>query len=226
MLLTCRKCGKDLDAEEHFYPRKGTKTGYQYECKTCRREINKKYKGRPKGAKDKKPRKPRGTSWNHKEAHRKRIVTEGGTKIVENKPVADTVRTFNFALRLIIDQQLLLFYGKDIQTATGHVRMREVLDDLSFEIRNAITRATERMRVVQKLDEDTKENGNGDLVKEQRAKALLALQLQEDATLAEIKQAYKRLAIKVHPDHGGDEREMCRLNEALRVLTEENHAQK
>lgn len=229
MLLICKKCGKELDAEEHFYPRKGTKTGYQYECKTCRKKINEKYKKtksaeRPTRGKDKKDRKPRGTSWNHKEAHRKRIIREGGTKISAGESIADTSRTFNFALRLIIDQQMLLFFGRNIQTATGQVRMREVLDDLSFEVRDAISRASIRMRTVHKVDIANRQTGNGDIRLQKRRVALLALNLRESATLEEVKRAYKTLAMKAHPDHGGDARLMCRLNEALRVLTEEVNA--
>lgn len=40
----------------------------------------------------------------------------------------------------------------------------------------------------------------------------------EDASLGDIERLYKRLAVKRHPDRGGDEEEMKSLNEAYGVL--------
>src|SRR3954464_10894656 len=40
----------------------------------------------------------------------------------------------------------------------------------------------------------------------------------EDASPGEIERLYKRLAVRHHPDRGGDEEEMKSLNEAYRVL--------
>ncbi len=40
----------------------------------------------------------------------------------------------------------------------------------------------------------------------------------DDAAQDEIERLYKRLAVRLHPDRGGDEEEMKRLNEAYRVL--------
>jgi hypothetical protein len=40
----------------------------------------------------------------------------------------------------------------------------------------------------------------------------------EDASQSEIERLYKRLAVRHHPDRGGDEEEMKSLNEAYRVL--------
>ncbi|HEV2706908.1 MAG TPA: DnaJ domain-containing protein [Pyrinomonadaceae bacterium] len=39
-----------------------------------------------------------------------------------------------------------------------------------------------------------------------------------DATREEIERLYKRLAVRLHPDRGGDEEQMKSLNEAYRVL--------
>lgn len=41
---------------------------------------------------------------------------------------------------------------------------------------------------------------------------------EEDASQQEIERLYKRLAVKHHPDRGGDEEEMKNLNEAYRTL--------
>ena len=40
----------------------------------------------------------------------------------------------------------------------------------------------------------------------------------EDASPEEIERLYKKLAVRLHPDRGGDEEEMKSLNEAYRVL--------
>jgi curved DNA-binding protein CbpA len=43
----------------------------------------------------------------------------------------------------------------------------------------------------------------------------------EDAPLSDIERLYKRLAVRHHPDRGGDEEEMKSLNEAYGVLRDE-----
>jgi curved DNA-binding protein CbpA len=47
---------------------------------------------------------------------------------------------------------------------------------------------------------------------------LKRLHLLPDAPPELIKAAYKTLAMKFHPDHGGDTRRMQELNEALQLL--------
>ena len=47
------------------------------------------------------------------------------------------------------------------------------------------------------------------------------LGVDEDATRGEIERLYKRLAVRHHPDRGGDEEEMKALNEAYTVLRDE-----
>ncbi|MDT4967053.1 MAG: molecular chaperone DnaJ [Acidobacteriota bacterium] len=44
----------------------------------------------------------------------------------------------------------------------------------------------------------------------------------EDASQSDIDRLYKRLAVHLHPDRGGDEDEMKSLNEAYAVLRDEN----
>lgn len=230
MELFCRKCEQWLDADEHFYPRKGTKTGYQYECKACRKEINKKYKkpkkrGRPKGAPDKKPRCPRGMAKD-KEGHRKKLIEEAAQRIPLGEAIAETPRTFNFTLRLIIEQQLYAFYGKGIKTPAGRVKMQKVLDDTMFEVRDALTRATHRIKAI-----ENSEAKDGDMMRDvlavqrERREALQVLHLPEGASLEEIKASYRKLAQIAHPDHGGDHDQMSRLNSALSILTEGSNGQ-
>ncbi len=52
----------------------------------------------------------------------------------------------------------------------------------------------------------------------ERARALRALGLAEDADEATIKRRYRRLAFACHPDRGGDHEELVRLNAAMEAL--------
>jgi curved DNA-binding protein CbpA len=51
-----------------------------------------------------------------------------------------------------------------------------------------------------------------------RAEALSALGLKEGATRTDITREYKRLMLKVHPDHGGSEYLAAKLNQARELL--------
>ncbi len=51
-----------------------------------------------------------------------------------------------------------------------------------------------------------------------RAEARAVLGVGEDAGAEEVNEAWKRLMVKVHPDHGGTDALAARVNEARRVL--------
>jgi len=51
-----------------------------------------------------------------------------------------------------------------------------------------------------------------------RGLALTILGLTADASTADVKKAYKALAMKNHPDRGGDERAFMRINSAFSYL--------
>lgn len=53
---------------------------------------------------------------------------------------------------------------------------------------------------------------------DRREQALATLGLADPVTDAEIKAAYRRLAMRHHPDRGGDKAALQRLNEAVKVL--------
>ncbi len=57
------------------------------------------------------------------------------------------------------------------------------------------------------------------LRQDRRAEALAVLELSDPVDDREIKAAYRRLAMRHHPDRGGDTAALQRLNEALTVLT-------
>lgn len=51
-----------------------------------------------------------------------------------------------------------------------------------------------------------------------RAEAFSVLGLKEGANGKEVMRAYKRLMLKVHPDHGGSEYLAAKLNQARELL--------
>ncbi len=53
---------------------------------------------------------------------------------------------------------------------------------------------------------------------DQRSQALEVLELEGDPSDVVIKKAWRRLAMKHHPDRGGDEARIKRLNEAVSIL--------
>lgn len=52
----------------------------------------------------------------------------------------------------------------------------------------------------------------------EREQALQVLSLHEPVTLAEVKQRYRRLAMALHPDRGGDTEQLQEINWAMAVL--------
>lgn len=54
---------------------------------------------------------------------------------------------------------------------------------------------------------------------DRRLKALATLGLEEDADKEQIRAAYRRLAMRHHPDRGGDTATLQQINEAYRLLT-------
>lgn len=236
MKLRCNKCERDLEAEEHFTPRKDVARGYQYTCIECRSKTEnkrrqskkpsgpqdppKRKRGRPKGATDKRVRKPR----NYKEVRRGKMMQDAGAKIAAGELIAESPRTLGFVLRLIVEQQLHLFYGSQINGAPLKPRMNSIISDADFEIKEALSRVGVRMRPVLRSAQMSPAETNTLVRMQRRAEALALLQLEEGATAEEIKKAHKQLARTAHPDAGGSTEQMQELNAALSVLLEETHA--
>jgi len=227
MELKCKKCGKKYEADEGFFRRKESKTGYQHECKKCRAEIKREAAQRKRAQGEK----PKESMNNHKKERKKKerdIKTErrrkmlqaAGEKIAEGVLIAETPRSMTFTLALIVEQQLRMFYGRGVTSGFGQNRVNVILDTTLFEIKEALGRAGVRMKSVPRVDsvpQDLKvmfEQPN----KEAAARRLLGVP--EHASQEEIKRAYRQKATLVHPDHNGSVEGMQRLNEAYALLTE------
>jgi len=221
MKLKCRVCKRELDAEKDFYPRKGSKTGYQYECKQCRKEINSAAKQRKKERKEEQKEQTKRSAWNHREVHRKKLLTTSGERIIAGEVIAETPRSLSFNLSLIIEQQLKLFYGRQIRSATASLRMHKIVEDALFEVKQAFSRVGVRMKPVidsekVTIDLDVSLQSLG-----AKAAACRLLGVEPNATPDEIKKAYREKAKEAHPDHNGTTEEMQKINEAYALLVED-----
>lgn len=227
MLLLCHRCGEEKEAETHFHPRRDNARGFQYECIACRREINKKYsRHKPKEAKEKIEEKIRDRKMDREERTRRNYTKERhdklfqqmSQKLLAGEVFGETSRTFHFAIKLILEQQLDLFYSRTISSPIGVGRKRKVINDTLFEIQGVLSKTVERMKLVEKHEPKTPyENWlpGGQI---ERVKALATLGLPSSATEAEMKQRYKELAMSAHPDRGGSEELMAEINAAWAVL--------
>lgn len=231
MELTCKKCGNTYDADEGFYKREESKTGYQHECKTCRAEIKREAARR----KREKGEKPKENTNNHKKERKKRerdIKTErrgkmlqaAGAKIAEGILIAESPRSMTFTLTLIVEQQLRMFYGRGVTSGFGQNRVNTILDTALFEVKEALGRAGARMKTVPRADSVPQDLKSMFEQPDKEAEARRLLGVPECASQEEIKRAYRQKATQAHPDHNGSVEGMQRLNEAYAMLMEDANA--
>lgn len=227
--LLCRKCGKRMDAKDNFSQRKGSKTGYQYECKACRNEIKKKRRGERreevrKSISEERPgesRKRAGSKAGGREPHRKELLKNAGAKIAEGVMISDTARKLTFDMSLIFEQQLRLFCGAQVTSAISRPRAYKIVDDALFEVKEALRRLNSRMRTLAKSEMSNVRLGVSLESLREQADARALLGVDACSTKEEIKKAYKNLASESHPDHNGHKDEMQRINKAFSLLMEE-----
>lgn len=226
MLIKCRKCGAELEAEKYFTRRTDTKRGYQYECRTCRAALQRKRRVKHERKEAAKPREPPlKVRRDQKTPHRKKVLQKAGEKIAAGAVVAESARGMTFALSLIIEQQLRLFYSKQINSPAASLKLARILEDALFEIKQAFSRAGIRMRPICAIGELTVDLEGSMKSLQAKAAARTLLGVQECATKEEIKKAYLAKARVAHPDHKGRTEEMQKINEALTLLVEGTNGQ-
>jgi len=222
--LRCGRCHRTLEAEGNFYPKVGSKSGYQNECIQCRKEINKKY---PR--KKKKSGEERRESGSRKRANLKDFVKGGEKKRLAMERAADkikvgevvgpTTRTLIYPLIVIIEYQLRIFYSRGVCGPVGSRKLETLIGDAMFEIKESLSRIAHRVRQVdwKVLDGGLEKGFLQDEIEEDKAREILGVG--KRASEKEIKSKYRDLAKKSHPDVGGSEEMMAELNGALEVLT-------
>jgi len=139
-------------------------------------------------------------------------------KLVAKQAFGETSRTFHFALKTILEQQLDLFYGRTITSPIGASRKRKIVDEALYEIQGVLSRVVQRMKLVEKAEPASELDDLLPGEDRERGRALSVLGLTSVATPAEIKKRYKELARSAHPDHGGSEERMAEINAAWSKL--------
>lgn len=223
-------CGRKNLPSSEFTRRKDVPRGFQYECKECRRALDVdrrkrlreqiESKGKRNNGKSKpKEKKPRSGPSN-KLKHRQEIREDAGLKIGLRQPIADTARGLHFRLKLVLEDQLGLYYQPKVRTIPGKVRAAQLLDLATFAISAEISRFVDGVASIMR-DENTRINidEQAALLKEKLA-AYTILGLSPGVGDDVVKHKYRQLASRAHPDRGGSKEAMQRLNAAYAILTE------
>jgi hypothetical protein len=228
-MIKCSKCTLEVPREEasqYFDQRKDRPSGFQYACKECRSKQCSKY--RTKAHKERKKKRRREdtrekTKEKVKAAPKERDHSRESfsrrlkhiiEKLQKREPLGETVRTFNFSIKVIIEHQLNLMYNT-IYTPAGLQKKRQIIADAVFEIQEALSRTADRMKRVSNAEQP-------EIVivdhQAERAHALGILGLPLTATMKEVKERYRALAKDEHPDHGGNPDRMAEINRAWSTL--------
>lgn len=231
-------CKREGLPSSMFTRRKDTQRGYQYECRECRRKMNKDRKAKKRAERPKREPKPKkegakksGETTEQrrkrpnkrtKAEYRQKLKEEAGLNIAVGKLIADTPRAFHFALMLILEEQLRLFHERLLRTIPGRVNFTQLLETTLFALRSELTRLNHRVTML-KTDEDARISATANLLIAEKERALRLLGLSPGASQEEIRKAYKKLARVAHPDHGGSVERMQRINAAYSLLMEGNN---
>lgn len=224
MLLRCRRCGEEKEAERHFYRRSDRPSGYQRECIECRKEIKKEAKERKQKEvidekiKDRQINRDEKKRRNVTQERHEKLMKQLSEKLIAGEVFGETPRTFHFAIKIILEQQLDLFYGRDITSPIGVGRKRKIINETLYEIQGVLSRTVGRMKLVEKAEPMSPLDNQLPGGRIERMKALAVLGLNGSATPEDIKRRYKELARGAHPDHGGSEERMAEINAAWSML--------
>jgi hypothetical protein len=167
---------------------------------------------------------PRGDSAGN-QRHKAVRIKRAGEAITAGRPVGDTPRTFNYRMRLILTQQVALFYGATYSDAgfTDKDGVRRRIEEFHDDFKDLVQRLASYM---------------GQFARDQKARqrntllvrhCLEVLGLDPDSTydLLAVRSQYRKMAREVHPDRNGSKNPpgespstMADLNEAYEYLKE------
>lgn len=244
MLLRCHLCDKHLPVEA--FTRRSSSRGYQYGCRECRAEQNRQRRARkreasqlaaelkakpkeqgPAPAPAPEPPAPEPPPTRAAPKRKPRLDTQTrhahkvAQAVLDGVAVTEDTRQLSLLLRAMVMSQLELFYSGDDLDAPERVANRELLDQVDFELKDALSRLSKRMRNARQRREAHKTSAFvGVMANRDRVAAAHLLGVQLDATPQEIEQAYKKQARTAHPDLGGDTEDMQALNAARAALLE------
>lgn len=154
---------------------------------------------------------------------RQKALERAAKAVREGKPVGDTSRTFHFALRLVVEQQLELFYAPtyneaDFPNAQSVKKKFEEFHEDFAQLLRGLSNYMGRFARDQRARQD-----NSLMVR--HALEALGLDSNQQYTLLEVRSQYRKLANQVHPDHhngtnppGDSPVTMTDLNEAFDFL--------
>ncbi len=165
---------------------------------------------------------PRGDSAGN-QRHKAVRIKRAGEAITAGRPVGDTPRTFNYRMRLIMIQQVELFYSTTYSDAgfTDKQGVRQKIEDFHEDVKEVLQRLSNYM---------------GQFARDQKARqrnALLVrhclevLGLDPDSTydLLAVRTQYRKLARTSHPDNH-DNREDPVITAKMQDINEAYHYMK
>lgn len=204
VLLDCHGPCKRTGLSPSEFSKRNNPRGRQYECKVCRAVADKK-------------RKKTLAKRTNKVKHRRGLRFEAVQRLIDHKPIADTVRTFNFVLRLLLEEQLLFFHGQGLKTLPGKVRLSKLVETSLYAIQLELQRINSNATSILK-DEQERLKADPGLELVEKVAAFHLLGVSPSASKEEVKGAYKELALQRHPDKGGSTDSMQILNAAFTLI--------
>ena len=166
---------------------------------------------------------PRGDSAGN-QRHKAVRIKRAGEAITAGQPIGDTPRTFNYRLRLVLMQQIELFYGATYSGAgfTDKDGVKKKIEDFHDDFKDLLQRLSSFMGQFSREQKDRQRN----TLLVRHCLEVLELDPDNHYDLLAVKAQYRKLARNVHPDHNGNHdsleatKKMQDLNEAFDYLKE------
>ncbi len=166
---------------------------------------------------------PRGNSAGN-QRHKAVRIKRAGEAVTTGQPVGDAPRTFNYRMRLIVTQQVELFYGTVYSDAgfTDKQGVKEKVEDFHDDFKELLQRLSIYMGHFAREQKERQRNTM--LVR--RCLEVLELDPNNTYDLLAVRTQYRTLARAYHPDNNGNQGDtevtvkMQDINEAFEYLKE------